>query len=73
MTSRYGVFSPPAGEGVFSASQPSTPRLAVVNEGGSTITDRRTIRLNRPWLNDNEPSSVPRAAARISFESMPKD
>ena len=24
-------------------------------------------------VNDNVPSSVPRAASRISFESMPKD
>jgi hypothetical protein len=46
---------------------------STLNSQLSTITDRRTIRLNRPWLNDNEPSSVPRAASRISFESMPKD
>ena len=48
MTSRYGVFSPLVGEGVFSASQPSTPRLAVVNEGGSTFSPQLSTVIMHP-------------------------
>jgi hypothetical protein len=46
MTSRHGVFTPPAGEGVFSATDADDP----------VASPARAV-----------PSSVPRAASRISF------
>jgi len=51
-----------------------------VPEKGVWVTENHSIEA-RPTQtrslptsgNDNEPSNVPRAASRISFESMPKD